>query len=178
MMCAGEAVEARAAGAHPLVVHRGVLTVDGLAVRTGVELHIANLRYLYIGLPGVGTAIIADRPFAGAQEERGAFHGDALTVDAGGSRLQLTAAHRLHGSHAAYVHFDRVAGPRNGRAEVSYGEAAMVPAVWTGALPEEHFAARHARVRKTRALRTAKLCRPSRKGPELCATVREGMFNR
>ncbi len=164
------------AAAHPLRVDSGVLTVDGLTVRTGVELRVANLHYLYVGLPGVGTAVVAERTFAGATEERNAFHGNALTVMAGGSRVQLTAANRLRGAHTAYVRFERGVGPRGGRPEIRFGDAALVPAVWGGALPEEHFASRRIRVRGSRQLRTAKLCRPSRKGKEACALIREVVF--
>lgn len=168
-------MQALAAAAHPLRVESGVLTVDGLAVKTGVELRIVNLHYLYVGLPGVGTAVVGERPFAGAIEERGAFHGNTLTVMAGGSRVQLTAAHRMRGTHVAYVRFDRGQGP-HGRPDVSFGDAAMVPATWGGALPEEHFSPRRVRVRGSRALRTAKLCRPSRKGKEKCALIREVVY--
>ena len=167
----------RALGAsHPLRVDNGVLTVDGLTVKTGMDLRIANLRYMYIGLPGEGTAVVAERPFVGAHQERAALRGNTLTVMAGGSRVQLTAANRLRGTHAAYVRFERGAGPAGGRPEMGFGDAGMVPAVWGGALPEERVPVRRVKVRRSRALRTAKLCRPSRKGREMCATIREVVY--
>ena len=168
-------LRASAAG-HALRVSSGVLTVDGLTVKSGLELRIANLRYLYIGLPGVGTAIIADRPFEGAVEERSAFRGNALTVMAGDRRLQLTAGNRMRGTHSAYVQFQRGTGPANGRPAVSYGDAALVPATWGGLLPEERVPAHRVKVRGRRAIRTAKLCRPSRNGREMCATIREVVY--
>ncbi len=175
LMGAASGVRA-SASAHPLRVQSGVLTVDGMTVRTGMDLRIANLHYLYIGLPGAGTAVIAERPFGGAHEERGAFRGNSLTVMAGGSRLQLTAANRLRGTHSAYVRFEPGAGPGNGGPDVSFGDAALVPAIWGGALPEEHYPPRQIKVRGRRALRSAKLCRPSRKGREACAVIREVVY--
>ena len=174
LMGAFNGARALAAGPHPLRVENGVLTVDGLTVKTGLDLRVLNLHFLYVGLPGVGTALVAERPFVGAMEERGAFRGNSLTVMAGGSRLQLTSTSRLRGTRSAYVRFDRGAGPE--RPEVRFGDAAMVPAVWSAALPEEHFAPRRVRMHGTRALRTAKLCRPSRKGGEKCAVIREVVY--
>lgn len=164
--------------AHPLRVQGGVLTVDGLTVETGVDLRIANLRYLYVYLPGSGTAVIAERPFSGAREQRAAFQGNALTVNAGGSRLQLTAANRMRGSKTAYVRFERGAGPGGRKPVVSYGDAAMVPALWNSDAEMERPERRRMKVNARRALRTAKLCRPSRRGKETCATIREVVYER
>jgi hypothetical protein len=167
----GGSVRADAA-VHPLRVDGGVLTVDGFTVKTGVDLRIANFRYLYVGVPGFGTAVVSERPFAGAEEERAAFRGNLLTVTADGRKVQLTAANRMRGTHSAYVLFMPGGGTSLRKATVSYGDAAMTPAVWGGA-PMERVPVRRVRVRGARAPRTAKLCRPSRKGHEACALIRE-----
>ena len=158
---------------HPLTIKSGVLTVDGLTVKTGLSYHLADLRYMYVYVPGAGTTVIAERPFGGAEEQKLAFRGRTLTVLSGGSRLQLTSANRMRGSHSAYVRFDGgvVAGLR--RPMVGFGTAALAPAVWS---PDDQGEFRSSRRRvnvRGRRLRTAKLCRPSRRGGEMCATIRE-----
>lgn len=161
------------AAVHPLRVQEGVLTVDGLTVKTGVDLRIANLHYLYLGVPGFGTAVVSERPFAGAEEERGAFHGNSLTVMADGRRVQLSAVNKMRGTHTAFVLFMPGGGTSLRKPTVSFGDAAMVPAVWGEARSTERVPVRRVRVRAVRAPRTAKLCRPSRKGHEACAVIRE-----
>ncbi len=164
-----------AASSHALKVQSGVLTVDGLTVKTAVNLHIASFHYLYIYLPGMGTAVISDHPFAGAREQKAAFHGSLMTVAVEERTVQLSAAKRMRGNRSAFVRFDRGVGPGTRTAAVSYGESAMVPAVW----PEEETMNRSARLRRikvSRSLRSGKLCRPSPHGRELCATVREVVY--
>jgi hypothetical protein len=168
-------LHALGAGAHPLRVQNGVLTVDGMTARTGVNLRIADLHYLYVAIPGAGTMVIAERPFAGAHVEEGAFRGSSLTVTAGGSRVQLTAANRFRSSRAAYVRFDREVAETLALPAVSYGDAAKVPAIW----PDERMApvtVRRRVVTKARGPRTAKLCGPARKGRNSCALVREVVY--
>lgn len=163
--------------AHPLTIQHGVLTVDGLTVRTGLSLRVADMRYMYVYVPGVGTTLISERPFGGALEQRSAFHGRTLTVSSGGNRLQLTSAKRMRGSHSAYVRFDGgvVAGVR--RPMVGFGRAALAPAVWEQDDSDGWTSRRHVRV-SGRRLKTAKLCRPSAHGHELCATIREVAWER
>lgn len=174
---AGEGVGhgGRLSKAHPIAIQRGVLTVDGLTVKTGLSLRVPAWRYMYVYLPGSGTALIAERPFAGAREERGAFRGKTLTVNAGGTRLQLTASNKMRGSRSAYVRFDRglVDGVREPM--VGFGDAALAPAVWSPDGGQLWNGKRRVRV-SGRRLRTAKLCRPSAHGREMCATIREVVY--
>lgn len=164
--------------AHPITIRRGVLTVDGLTVKTGLSFRVSDMRYMYVYVPGSGTTVIAERPFGGAMEQKSAFRGKTLTVNSGGSRLQLTAANRMRGSRSAYVRFDRgsVAGVM--LPMVGFGNAALAPAVWESDGGDTWRGRRQVRVRGGRFLRTAKLCRPSPHGREKCATIREVAFER
>ena len=169
---------AMAAGTRPLRVKHGVLTVDGLTVTTGLELRIASLQYLYVALPGVGTAVVAEKPFPGAREQRAAFRGNSLTVVAGESRVQLTATNRMLGSlrgpRSAYVRFDPGSATSTLIPALGFGDAASAPAIWPEVGVDVALGARRRRqVKGRQALRTARLCRPSKQGPELCATVHE-----
>ena len=158
---------------HPLVVESGVLTVNGMTVKTGLNFRVADMRCLFVDVPGVGTAVISDRPFAGAREQRGAFRGGVLTVVAGESRVQLSAARKVHGNGSAYVRLD--GGSRSGSRvpEIGYGSAAMSRVTWVQDAGGVTARRRRVNVSMGRRLREAKLCRPSRKGPEKCAIVRE-----
>ncbi len=160
--------------AHPLVVDRGVLTVNGMTVKTGLNFRVADLRYLFVDVPGAGTAVISDRPFAGAREQKSAFRGGMLTVVAGESRVQLSAARKVHGNGSVYVRLDRVSRSGSRVPEIGYGSAAMSRVTWVqdaGGVAAQRR--RRVNVSMGRRLREAKLCRPSRKGPEKCAIVRE-----
>jgi hypothetical protein len=162
---------------HPLTIRRGVLTVDGLTVKSGLSYRVADLRYMYVYVPGTGTTIISERPFGGAEEQRGAFRGRTLTVSAGGNRLQLTAANRMRWSHSAFVRFEAGAGAGARTPQIGFGEAALAPAVWHPDEAESRGMRRRVRVRG-RQLRMARLCRPSPHGGEKCALIREVAWER
>ena len=159
--------------AHPLVVERGVLTVNGMTVKTGLNFRVADLHCLFVDVPGAGTVVISDRPFTGAREQKGAFRGGVLTVWAGESRVQLSAARKVHGNGPAYVRLD--GGSRSGSRvpEIGYGGAAMSRVTWVQDAGGVMARRRRLNVSVGRRLREAKLCRPSRRGPEKCAVVRE-----
>ena len=57
VMCVFAALPHKAAAAkvHPLRVQNGILTVDGLTVRTAINLQVPNFHYLYVYVPGSGT---------------------------------------------------------------------------------------------------------------------------
>ena len=164
--------------AHPLAIQHGILTVDGLTVRSGINTRVADLQYLYLCVPGTGAVVVAEHPFSGAHEEPTAFRGRTLTVLAGTSRVQLTAVNRMRGNGGVYVRFDpgEMAGLR--APTLGFGDAALVPAVWSPNSAGTQAGRRRVRARVHRALRTAKLCRPSARGSERCAVIREVVYER
>ena len=161
---------------HPLVIQHGVLTVDGLTVRSGISTRVADLQYLYVCVPGTGVVVIAEHPFSGAREEPAAFQGRTLTVLAGTNRIQLTAANRMRSNASAFVRFEPGETPGTRTPALGFGDAALLPAMWSphGAGTQ---AGRH-RYRAHHPLRTARLCRPSPKGSEMCAMIREVLYQR
>ena len=162
---------------HPLAIQQGVLTVDGMTVKSGLNYKTSDLHYMYVGVPGTGVVVIAEHPFSGAREEPLAFRGNTLTVLAGTSRVQLTAANRMRGHQSAYVRFEPGDTAALRTPALGFGEAALVPAVWS---PNGYAqgSRRRLRVKARRALRTARLCRPSPEGRERCAVVREVVYER
>ena len=121
---------------HGLEIRRGVLTVDGLTAKVDLNYAIADMQFLYVYVPGVGTTVISDAPFAGATEQRNAFDGDVLTVQSGGNRLQLSAERRLLSKRSAFVKFDPTFGPSSRTPVMGYGASAAAPYEWPGALKE------------------------------------------
>lgn len=119
-----------------LTIERGILTVDGLAAKVALNFQINDLHYLYIYVPGVGTTVISDRPFAGAVAEKNGFDGKTLTVTSAGERLQLTAQNKMLGRRAAYVKFDPTYGPSSRMPVMGYGNSAAAPYEWPGAMKE------------------------------------------
>lgn len=163
--------------AHPMMVERGMLTVNGLPVKTGMSFRIADLHFLFIDVPGTGSTVISDRPFAGAREQKRAFKGSMLTVMSGGNRLELTSSNRLHGTHSAYVRLDRDSRSASRTPEIGYASSGAAPVVWIQDAGGVRVHRRRVAVRTRRALREAKLCRPSARGREACAIIREVRYH-
>lgn len=160
---------------HPFQVKGGILTIDGMTARHGLTMRTANLHYLYLYLPGEGTAIVSPQPFEGAHPQTTAFRGDVLTISAGGHRVELTSTTPVH-SHTAYVRFEHGVITDLRTPALAFGDTTVIPAVWP--VEEGPAATGHLRVkvRGRRALRSGKLCRPSPRGRELCAVVREVVY--
>ena len=73
----------------PVDIVHGELTVDGLIAKAGLNFQILDLKYLYIWVPGLGTAVISNQPFAGATVQPDAIDGNTMTVKVDGHQLQL-----------------------------------------------------------------------------------------
>jgi hypothetical protein len=74
----------------PVEIVHGKLTVDGLIAKAGLNFQIIDLKYFYIWVPGMGTAIVSNQPFAGATLQGGALDGSTLLVTVDGHRLELS----------------------------------------------------------------------------------------
>lgn len=74
----------------PVEIVHGTLTVDGLIAKAGLNFQIIDLKYFYIWVPGLGTAIISNQPFAGSTLQGGALDGSTLTVTVDGHKLELS----------------------------------------------------------------------------------------
>ena len=67
----------------PLSISAGTLTVDGWTGKAQLNYDIADLKFLYLYAPGIGTTIVSQNPFPGAKEQPGAFN-DKIAEDHGG----------------------------------------------------------------------------------------------
>jgi hypothetical protein len=70
----------------------GVLTVDGLVAKVQLNYDIRDAGYLYVFVPGVGTAIVSRVNTYGSEKVKNAFHGKTLAFNAGGHSFELTSA--------------------------------------------------------------------------------------
>lgn len=73
----------------PVDIVHGELTIDGLIAKAGLNFQIIDLKYLYVWVPGLGTAVISNQPFAGAKIQPDAIDGNTMTVKVDGHQLQL-----------------------------------------------------------------------------------------
>jgi hypothetical protein len=73
----------------PVDIVHGELTVDGLIAKAGLNFQIVDLKYLYVWVPGLGTVVMSNQPFAGAKLQADAVDGPTLTVKVDGHQVQL-----------------------------------------------------------------------------------------
>ncbi|MHB1700704.1 MAG: hypothetical protein ACYCSN_11345 [Acidobacteriaceae bacterium] len=118
-------------------IERGTLTVDGLTCKAALNYKIASVHYLYMYVPDAGTIIVSRSPFPEATEQRNAFHGQGLTVEAGGHVAELYSENTLLSKkHAsAWVRLDRSAGLLSRYPMFGYGENTEAPYSWPSAMP-------------------------------------------
>ena len=122
-------------------VRDGVYTVDGMVAKIRLNYDVHGFRYMYLFVPGVGTAVVSVTPNADALTTPATLQGDALTFSADGHRFSLTgvslASDRGQAPAHLYVRLDRSAWRLSRTAMVGFGDRAELPYQWPGALPTE-----------------------------------------
>ncbi|SEF58091.1 hypothetical protein SAMN05421819_0487 [Bryocella elongata] len=119
----------------PVSISRGTFTVDGVIGKAALNYDIADLKYLYFYVPGEGTVVVSNAPFAGAQEQKGAFNDASLKVNADGHEMELASEKRLLGKkpESAFVLVDRDFKLPSKFPVVGYGTLRKPPYAWPGA---------------------------------------------
>ena len=122
-------------------VRDGVYTVDGMVAKVHLNYDIHGATFLYLFVPGVGTAVISAAPMQAALATPVALHLDELTFVVDNHRFMLTGVSMATAtgqtpSHL-YVHLDRSAWHLNRLPMVGYGDRAELPYQWPGALPAD-----------------------------------------
>ncbi len=125
----------------PVNIVHGELTVDGLIAKAGLNFQIADLKFFYIWVPGLGTAIVSNEPFPGAKIQVNALDGKVLTVDADGHQLQLACDQPLLNDKrpkpkpiSMFVSVDRSFDKGSAYPEFGYGTVLKAPYSWPGTL--------------------------------------------
>jgi len=121
----------------PVSISRGVLTVDGWAGKAAMNYDIADLKYIYISVPGTGTAVISNVAFPGAKEQTAAFADTSLKVTVDNHLLEVSSDKRLLGKKpvSAFVYLDTAYTYPSTYPTVGYGVTAKAPYAWPGSKP-------------------------------------------
>ncbi len=118
----------------PVVISRGTFTVDGMIGKAELNYNIADLKFIYLYAPGIGTLVVSNHPFTGAKEEKNAFNLKTLTVTTGDHTLQLASDDFILGKKplSAYVLVDRDFHLPTPYPVMGYGGLMKAPYVWPG----------------------------------------------
>ncbi len=118
----------------PVGITRGTFTVDGMIGKAELNYNIADLKFIYLYAPGIGTVVVSNRPFTGAKEEKNAFNQRTLTVTTGDHTLQVASDDLILGKKplSAFVLVDRDFHLPSPYPVVGYGGLLKAPYVWPG----------------------------------------------
>jgi hypothetical protein len=121
----------------PVSISRGVLTVDGWAGKAALNYDIADLKYIYISSPGIGTAVVSNVAFPGAKEQPAAFNETSLKIAVDNHVIELTSDKRLLGKKplSAWVYLDTSYLYPSTFPTVGYGTVTHAPYAWPGSKP-------------------------------------------
>jgi hypothetical protein len=118
----------------PVSISAGTLTVDGWTGKARLNYDIADLKYLYIYAPGIGTSVVSQSPFPGAKEQPGAFSDRTLRITVDGHPIELSSDKRLLGKkpQSAWVAIDRGFLLPAKFPAFGYGTITKAPYAWPG----------------------------------------------
>jgi hypothetical protein len=118
----------------PVAITRGTFTVDGMIGKAELNYKIADLKFIYLYAPGIGTVVVSNRPFTGSKEEKNAFNQKTLTVTTGDHTLQVASDDLMLGKKpsSAFVLVDRDFHLPTHYPVVGYGGLLKAPYVWPG----------------------------------------------
>lgn len=121
-------------------VRDGVYSVDGMVGKVRLNYDVKAASYIYLFMPGVGTALVALAPSPDAVSVPAAYHDGQLTVRVADHIFNLTGIESLvndRGKEPAslFVTLNREAWRLSRRPMVGFGTARQAPYEWPGALP-------------------------------------------
>lgn len=123
-------------------VRNGVYTVDGMVAKVHLNYDVQGARFMYLFVPGIGTAVISVSPEPNALMTSALLVEDELTFTVDGHHFGLTgvslASDRGEVPAKLYVHLDRSAWRVSRLPMVGFGDRTALPYEWPGALPPEH----------------------------------------
>ncbi|MGD0798324.1 MAG: hypothetical protein ABR910_11430 [Acidobacteriaceae bacterium] len=120
----------------PLDIVQGTLTVDGWTGKARMNYDIADLKYLYIWAPGVGTVVVSNGWFAQSDIQMNAFNGNTLTLNIKGHTIQIASDKRmLNGKKPvpAFAYLDTGYKFPSAFPVMGYGANPLPPYAWPGA---------------------------------------------
>ena len=120
----------------PVHIEQATLTVDGWTGKARLNYDIADLKFIYLWVPGTGTVVASNQKFPFGVEQKGAFNGKNLTLDAKGHTIQISSEKPLLKDKkpaSAWVYIDINYKVHSSYPEMGYGNATMAPYAWPGA---------------------------------------------
>lgn len=119
-------------------VRDGVYTVDGMVAKVQLNYDVNGVRFLYMFVPGIGTAVISATADPEAVVTEARLEGNDLSFSAGDHHYMLSGIALANEKGAPpqhlYVKLDRTAWKLSRRPMVGFGDAGQVPYQWPGAL--------------------------------------------
>ncbi|MGI4828703.1 MAG: hypothetical protein ACRYFU_11015 [Janthinobacterium lividum] len=123
-------------------VRHGMYTVDGMVAKIQLNYDVQGANFMYLFVPGIGTAVVSISPEPDALMTSAALQDDELTFTVDGHHFGLTGVTLANDRGVVpanlYVHLDRAAWHLSRLPMVGFGDRAELPYVWPGALPPEH----------------------------------------
>jgi hypothetical protein len=118
----------------PLSITAGTLTVDGWTGKAQLNYDIADLKFLYLYAPGIGTMIVSQNPFPGAKEQSGGFNDKSLKITVEGHPIELSSDKRMLAKkpQSAWVEVDRGFMLPSKFPVVGFGTTTKAPYAWPG----------------------------------------------
>jgi hypothetical protein len=119
----------------PMDIEQGTLTVDGWTGKARMNYDIADLKYLFVWAPGVGTVVISNGWFPQSDIQTNAFSGNTITVTVKGHTIQIASDKRLLGKKpvSAFVYLDTRYRFPSVFPVMGYGPTPLPPYAWPGA---------------------------------------------
>ena len=120
-------------------VREGVYTVDGMVAKVQLNYDVNGVNYLYLFVPGVGTAVVSVAGDPDAVVTEASYKDTDLSFNVGDHHFNLTGVTLASDKGTApthlYVKLDRSAWQLNRHPMIGFGNAPALPYVWPGALP-------------------------------------------
>jgi hypothetical protein len=120
----------------PVNIVQGTLTVDGWTGKARMNYDIADLKFIYMWAPGLGTVVVSNVKFPLGKEEPNAFAGNTLKVDVDGHTLELYSQKSLLKNkkpESAWVYVDDTYKMPSTFPLMGYGNTTQAPYAWPGA---------------------------------------------
>lgn len=120
-------------------VRDGVYSVDGMVAKVQLNYDVEGARYLYLFVPGVGTAVVSSVAPQDAVATQAKLRENELSFTVDKHRFNLTGIALVNNKGVQpahlYVRLDRAAWRLNRQPMVGYGILAEQPYQWPGAMP-------------------------------------------
>ncbi len=121
-------------------IRDGVYSVDGMVGKVRLNYDVKAASYLYLFMPGVGTALVSLAPSADAVSVPAAYHEGQLTVHVADHTFNVTGIESLVNDRGAvpgtlFVSLDRSAWKLGRTPMLGYGSTVRAPFEWPGVSP-------------------------------------------